>query len=739
MAGDPNVGASTPRTPALPYGVQVILASHTPEKPYHFDLIGKELSYEYGIPVAANAFKKLAIHSAPEEDGKSAKDNSKIKFREIIPVVSMLRDAGSSAHKAMLKQCEGQGFRYSPQHTVVASEDSIQGITSDIAPTFLAKLATVVNPKLLKNTTEVSVNDVNYTMLIDYGQIKDAAGTHKFYDLLRESAVESGYKGKQPVKMIDQVSLYYMLLSDPEAAPLRDPIFAVKEVQLYAPNGLEQPLPVPKNTLIHPKHFQSTPDKPNQPISDYFFDHLIQDSFRRAVMDTLMAKVLYKPAANIVSISRGNIGITELRPRQPMFAQITPGKKPGPNKGAATEVFAPKTLDGFVDLMAMEFPDTSNNNKLRTADIIVVPPHKARSYVEHLQMTLMLSSMDVARQIDPRYGHSDTTSIVMNHNGVHDEYLKLRDTLANTGMSGNFVRHPHLERYSSMDAKKIEKVALQVDRYGHTISSNDIDALYAAEQALARHVLLGVSRSPYHPNEYVAGSKNKLLPSDALVVVPFLSAGNEGLSLSQQMGDLGTHAARQGYSIVWGGMTKGGGRALMESYKANGGKHLEATSTGLLAIIETSDGRINDKLLDAWYLYPTIAPRAKHLLDRGDVFEIGAGGKGTLQEGALILLARAMEPEKYGHKVVIFADNSLNGTKGNPWEISSVAAMMRHLLPKGTAHKLVRSHDAYADRGIFFSTSSAETNAIIDTVAPIVMAKRPSAIVSPKPQQALSA
>src|SRR5690349_7791130 len=111
MDSDHSFGGS-PRTSAPRPGVRIAVGTHTPEKPFHLDIIGKELSRYYRMPIIAVPVKILEPHPAPDEKGRSAEENANIKFRELLAFARTLKDEKSSAHKAAVQVCHQNGFDF---------------------------------------------------------------------------------------------------------------------------------------------------------------------------------------------------------------------------------------------------------------------------------------------------------------------------------------------------------------------------------------------------------------------------------------------------------------------------------------------------------------------------------------------------------------------------------------------------------------------------------------------------
>lgn len=686
-------------------GIQFFIATHTDEKAYQFDTVARAIGNQYNIPLGVEPLKKLYLHSSPIENGVGSKGNARIKHEASEHARYELRDSRTEMHGAMQKVMRANGVAYDQHNVIIFSEDSVQGVPTKIWPQLREMLAPHVNPELLANTQpytrggkESAIDGVNYTMLVDYGMIKEAVGTHKFYDMVRQAAWATGYAKNQPVPMIDEVSCYWSRLSDPEGSPKRPKVQSIVPIFLHAPDGLDKPLRKPDSGFVVPKHFQSTREKPDHPISDYFFDHLREESFRRQVFEKLLAEAARPPTVPVAKkFTSAQRDVTARRLRNPFVVQVTPGKRPVPCEGIITAQYIPQNADETAKLLSMEFPGGTKGEP-RTADAIIIPPYTPRTTDERLRFLTTVSSMMVSRQIDPRYGRP-AAMIVQNLNGCHDWWLNLSYKLTDAGFNGNYMRDLRYERGAKEAVINVPSVTLHSDRYFHILNGANEGNLEKAGRQLLNHCLKNFTRSPHRPGPDSFGETNAVKPADMFSVAAFMTANHESLRLAKLTGALGAMLASNGYAASSGGMDKSPGFQFIDQYKKNGGAHFFASTTNDLVRTETKGAALPGGL-DAWIIRRTIGPRADDdLIGKNDAILSLAGGVGTVQEDGQALLRK---------KPVIFVDPSLQGITSNPWHHSAKAWEMAGLLGKDDVNRMARSHDALADRGILLATSVAE-------------------------------
>ena len=214
------------------------------------------------------------------------------------------------------------------------------------------------------------------------------------------------------------------------------------------------------------------------------------------------------------------------------------------------------------------------------------------------QLALVMSSLGVAKQTDPRFLHTEI--VVGNLNGCHNDFMQCSQDLSNAGLNGNHWRDLELEFGTALQDHYRGKVAFTADRYFTVLDSSDKRELNSALQEYVLQSLHGMTRSTYKPEKGAAGEDNIPLPANRLVIVPFMSATNEGRRLSNDAGKLGRIIKQKGYAGLYGAMTKGPSTAFLR-----GNKHIEGVTTGLLLKTE-SDGQLS-AALSSWHIYPTIA------------------------------------------------------------------------------------------------------------------------------------
>ncbi|MGB9152065.1 MAG: hypothetical protein WCD70_03150 [Alphaproteobacteria bacterium] len=714
-------------------GILFLNASYTDEKPYHFSIVANDISNKHNIPLAVDALRRYILHLSPVENGIGSKGNASIKHAASELARHELRDPKTPMHKAMRETMRANGIAYNKDNqdnVVIFSEDSVIGVPKEIWPYFRELLTPHVNLPLLDNIQpymrwnpvtekdeEADFEGDKYAMLVDFGQMKDAlpGGTYEFYDLLRQAAQQWAKDNNKPlnhpIKMIDEVSVYWSRLSDSEGSPKRLRVRSTDRMRLYAPNGLDQQLEKPTSIFVPPKdgiinrwatfavprHFLCTPDKPDEPISDRYFDHVRDESFRRLVFEKLLTQMT-PVATPALDFKKAQYNITARRPKNPFVVQVTPGQKPAPHKGIVTAQYIPQNFQETAKLLAMEFPG-GVKGRPRTADVLVVPPHTPTNFEERIRFLTLITSIMVARQIDPRYSRP-ASMIVLNQNGCHDWWMKLSNRLTDAGFNGNYFRDLRYERGGKGSIIDVPGVSLNSDRYFHFLNGADEGGLYKAYNQLLDHCLQNFTRSPHHPGFDSFGETNRVKPADMFSVVGFMTANNEGRSQARIAHDFGAAAALNNSALGWGGMNKRPGLDLEQAYKNNRGPYLFASSTNDLARTETSKGELSSGL-DAWILRSQIAARAGDLYTFGDAFFSLYGGVGTVQEDGLVLL---------GEKPLIFVDEILKDVTSEPWKHSIKGLEMAALLGEEMATRLVCAHDVYADKNIFLATSIGEAN-----------------------------
>lgn len=679
-------------------GLVVIFATHTRQKVAEFKLVLQNIGTQKGIPTLTLQLKQLFSHGAAVEDGASAIRNAEKKKDEAEQAVPHLLDPYDDAHKQLVQACANNGLTSDPRYTILASEDSVTGIPTAIAAQFIDKLRKKgVNASLLENISSYTHEGRDYSLLIDYGQIKEAIGPYKFHELLRQVAHESGLYKNNDVPILDMASVSWSRLSDNPAAPRREPILVCRAVLLYAPHGLDQKLEKPEG-LIQPKHFHCLPEDKTKPIGDQdnYLQHVLEDGFRSAIIEELFP--LASAGLPQATYAAAGHATTKRSLRNPRIVSLTKSNyKVPPHKGLSIADHAPKSFDEFSSLLACELskkPGVGN-----TPDVIVIPPYVPKNDDERVKLNFMLANIVIAKQIDPRFLHTEV--IMMNKDGCFDEFLATSDELSNAGLNGNYWRYIDVE-FNRAYGKDHPNVTLYANSYFTVIRGHEQKSITAAAHDYIRHALRGMTRSAYKPEPPAQGENNQNPGDEQLVVVPFMSATNENKSLSRNAARLGKIALKAGYHILYGGMTKGPGAALLKVARSI------TTAVSTSALLKTeSDGRFAPGLA-AWFLYSTIEKRARHLIDKGDAFMVLDGGIGTLQEVALVMLARKMEPQKYGHKPIIFVI---------PDAASPVAHMINLLFGKERANRMINRPDKIEDKGIHVVKSVNAARSLLSVYA----------------------
>ncbi len=698
-------------------GFTFVIATHTDEKPFNFSVIGDYFTQNYGFPLAIFPLVHFRPHSAPLEDGKSSAANAIIKRAAAEEGRITLSNPDTKEHRALVKGASRHGVAFHQHTTILFSEDSIQGIPLSLAPLFLKKLVSAgANPDLLKNTRTHNHKDIDYLMLVDYGIIKNAIGTYAFYDLLRQTAHESGYKNFDSVPLIDDVSCSWMRLDEEKKMQDREPVKAITEVFLYAPDGLDKPLRKPDKESIYPKQLLCTSVRPDEPISNYFFDYLRHESFRAVVFQKLLIDIARD--SQPIPISKNFVKARKALAHRPaaqdvLVVQVTPGKAPAIFKGTQLKRYIPTSFDEAAGLLSLEFPSYAAPQP-RTADIIVVPPHKPESFEGRLIHAVMINSMKTARQIDPRYGRQ-TSFIINNLKGCLNRTLRASRRLDDAGLVGNYPRCLHNESPTGRKIIDIAGVTLKSDQYFHELRSDDEDALNKANRILVRHLSENIIRSPHQAAPDYFYPENIEKPEGMFTGVGFMSANHENLGSVQVAADLSSMLARKDMAAGWGGMNKLPGKQFMESYLANGGQYLFASSTHDLEQMETVaglDSRIHHRILRR-----TIAPRAIDLIGFADILYSLYGGVGTVVEDGMGILS---------DKPLIFIDPMLTGIKQSPWKSSPKGEEMRYLLGEDLTNLMAYSHDALSGKGIFLATSVDEAEDFTNEIL-----NRPSVVARP--------
>ena len=130
--------------------------------------------------------------------------------------------------------------------------------------------------------------------------------------------------------------------------------------------------------------------------------------------------------------------------------------------------------------------------------------------------------------------------------------------------------------------------------------------------------------------------------------------------------ELGTWAAKNGHSIVYGGVNQGLMECVAKTTKTHGGRTI-----GIIPMIVEKSGRISD-YVDVEIPCDNLTDRKQLMMDQSDVFIALPGGIGTLDE---VFTVAASATIGYHQKLVI-----LYNMKGF-WD--SLIAMLDDLQAKG--------------------------------------------------------
>ena len=698
-------------------GILFILASNTEEKAKVFDGIAAhpDSKRRYGGRIHVMPLSGLELHPSPDETQENCDAIAGNKLREALPVFNRVRP-GDSLHRDLKKILRTQRMSYDAHHTVLFSEDSIFGIPTSIYSHLQKRIEPLVNPGMATNTEPHVKDGKHYTLMIDFGPIKEAIGTYKFFDLIRESALEAKHQG--PVELINKVSCSVVRLSDSPEAPPHKPIVAATLTYLHAPDGLDKPLRKPEG-LLTPSHFQSELPTMDRPVSSHIDDHLLNYGFRRAMLDKLVAwaaKPLHDTQDPVKDCKQTAQQVT-IRPVKPKIVQMTPGSLNGelsnqkPLGKHTVQTHIPNGFDALISATGLEFAQKTSGAYTRpTADVVIIPPWHAHDQESRIKKIALISSLLPARQLDPRY--TDTAFIIINKDGCHDNAIHAMEMFANHGFSADYHRTPLIDkRPHNSQIVSVSGVQHRATRYFDILDGSDDRALNRAVRQVAEFRMKNYRRTQHEPAAGISGEDNIAKPSALFAVGAMMSANNEGLHLGQATAAYGQFLAQENMGAVWGGMNKPPGETFYTSYVKANGPFLMATSTHDIVKKETREGHLPAGV-DAWHIRRSISDRILDIMNTSDAFVSFHGGPGTLQEDAAVMAGKIMAPARYGQKPLTFFAPELGDPASRPWENSAKGYSMKLLLGVDKIHHLCRDHTALADQGIFLATSQTELQSL---------------------------
>jgi predicted Rossmann-fold nucleotide-binding protein len=681
-----------------------LLASTTPEKVEQYNAIARAND----LPILFRRLNEVTdgFHSAAEDTSDREK-NTIQKIDEVRNFIESCRNP-STLHRSVLKEkCTQWGVAFDLAKVHVASDDHTFSMPRKIWANLRNKLLLYVDEKLLvsadKNGTDAGPG-------AETGPILSAVGTTRFYNLLREAALETGYRKGTDVKLQKLVTFAYVSLSDlPEQAA--HIINTGVPVHLFTPLGLTKPFPPPAATLPNTEHFCAHASHPDKTIAENLDEYLALHSERKLVLDALKDKlgVEARPAIGREFVSAGRRAVikrrTSYRVLQFGDGEYIQNIGPFSLKHLPSRSFSPA------------FESFSLAPQLDVADALVLAPFDAGNTRLRLKNYFALFSAVVARQLESR--NMNMPVIVMD-DGCWGPALKWLTAMTNKGMYKDFIRSPLYEGRERLT--DIEGVSHHATSYLDVVSidqpenKSGLRRLKKAAGQVLQHRLAEYNRYRSPLDLDFSGRHGGALPPDKpFTVAVFISASSDNIQLNGDAERFGQHAGKKSWGMAWGAGDRHSMGAVDSGYKKGSGVWKAGISTPTIVKSETTHGRIPTGC-DYWGLTPDIFQRMAELIAFSDVVNVFPGGPGTTQEMLAFLYLKETKPEIMEDKrLVIYSPDLHKGCsyKGEPyWDQG-----LRAILGEEKSGQILRDPNILAAQGLYLARDYASLISINEQLA----------------------
>ena len=660
---------------------------------------------QQGSQIAIRKVREFGDCSSPAETGYSRAANVAIKHLAGLnafsafcqPPASDQQDVASVVESYLAQQ--GIVFRtgaYNLNFIDMLSDDTTTAVPDDIYAAMLPALIAAVDGHHLKTKPTV-IDGVACMELIDIAHIMPVFGPEAFMNLVRQAAltVKNTHGGAtyRTVPIFHQVHLTASTLSHPQSYPLEADEW--ERLELYAPDGLDQPLRPVDSALPEPEHFLCLPDNRTVPLAADLNGYLLnpaRNARARAFYTIMNLLDQAAPAAALVGDWRRQ-RFEVVRPALrsvPLAANLKLAYLGfGPADDVPAEIGGVRLWNQTQDLTRFDEAEYWNRCSMRfdfgvknadgsphlePPDGVIFGPFDPASRTQRNYIGGLRSYYGVWRQTETAAQRA--AGVILNYRECHTDIDRAEDAYTTSGYTNNFMR-----RYGLAMPREVQH---QPAYFADHLQGDQMTALWRGAAAVLRHRLAGYRRTPL--NERAAWANANTENSGRFCIAPLLSASSVKRLPTEATKRLARFAAAHDMAAVWGGGPEGLMGAFAAAYRGAGGPSLGGISTFLLAVAESAAGCMG--ACDYQQLYPWLGPRSRDLIVKPDVkIGMSAGGIGTAGERYSDVTMQLLAPTTMqGKKLALVGDGI------------ALSHEIRAMLGKNEQQRLLRT--GYADAGL---------------------------------------
>jgi predicted Rossmann-fold nucleotide-binding protein len=573
-----------------------------------------------------------------------------------------------------------------------ASEDSTILLSKRIWNRMVPKLRPYVSKEILERAIK---NDSHTGPGAETGPITGAVGLRNFFDMVREAALECGYKSGNDVRIRERCVCVVQRLDAPSTeAPVK---LLQKEVEVcLAREDLTIPFSiVPPGIIENCNDYKAEIGSPHRPISDDLEDFLSFRSVRSQMADEIYRYLSGRNYEISHKISKDVVNDLHL------YRKATPSS------------FDTLTIDDDV------FQDHRETLVTRAKDRDIMTAALDMTNLVHIPDGLYLSGMSaqnrnlawfallsalVSKTLD---SDSLNKCVVVMNDGNWNLAPHILVDLVNKGMSKGYEEQCVFGTLPpSLKAEARHRSFCHID----VVESEDLGELRKAADEIMDFRKKGYKRYQSPRDLCTDFQTTGDVPKERrFTVAGFTSASSDNLPAVEDSYAHGKFAAENGYILVTGGSDRfcHSMGAERDGYLAAGGKYDIDVSTPVIVKKETDSGRIPDGILTALCL--DIYQRAAYMIALSDLVTVLPGGIGTLQEMLAFFVLQDLVPDMMEGKSLLIHSPPIHQVHKKGHRQPFWKPALEAVLPEGQAEALFRDHDALADRGIYLSTSLEET------------------------------
>ncbi|MDD2324445.1 MAG: hypothetical protein PHW63_00310 [Alphaproteobacteria bacterium] len=652
------------------------VATSTNEKLEHYNAIARANN----VPILYLSLNTIlaAYHAAPEDTG-SRVENSLQKTRAIKDKVSEFQT--NPAYQKLIKEvCADYALSFIPNNILFMGEDSTLEVPKEVWDILRKKHVPLVPEEVLNSADN---HGKNAGPGAETGPIIAAVSIENFVNWIRTSALESGYKPKDIIELIDQVAAsFYRLGTAVEAGPTKLDL----SVPLHlATNGnLKKPFLLDPSQINLTAEFLSAPAFNGTPNIKKFEEFLTGHSVRRALVMTMYEHLTGLPAdapRAPISLKRQKVDIGSFRvyeAKKPPVPRLLP--KNAPPRARMIQAINP--------LAAYE-----------KADARIFYPLTGLSPREQLQMGFQLLATATVRDFEAA---EMSKPLIVLDDGSWTQKLDLLTYLANMGMAKRYVRQPFFDRKPLKLNAKCEHLAFS-DM--HIVRGKKLGDMEAAAKEILAHSLRDYRHFNAHHTLNTQCNQGGIDPvQNLLTLAAFTSASNDNLVNLTFLRELANYAAQNGHAISSGGGDKHAMGAYHMTYRQANGVHSICTSTPPLVASETENSEIPP--CDSWSLVSDLYTRTVDIVHPCHAVVCAAGGKGSAVEQTAVHLLHALVPDLMQQTHMIYWNGDIHQPQGRGPNAFH-EPFMRAFLGDREADKLLNTaHDGRKQKGFVHAAAT---------------------------------